>query len=213
MKNFAYILIGTLLIGVGGYSYYHYIYLPAEEQRAREEQIRIEKEAVVEAERLRQEAVVEAERLRKEAAAEAERVREEMLSNAANACVELNNTMVGVSGPSERIKILKSYGFEPVKAEIVNSTLNEMNEMSNEIQRWNDWGCSEIREVKDAISCIRENTPSCEEIYIKAYDGISIEDELIAGYLNGCEAKRMAESCRKLNEQLEELRRLQRQLR
>jgi len=52
------------------------------------------------------------------------------LENIKNACLEMGSTTIGFGGPSERMKILKSYGFSASIGASVNSSISSNNELA-----------------------------------------------------------------------------------
>jgi hypothetical protein len=55
------------------------------------------------------------------------------LENVNNACLEMGSTSIGFSGPSERMKIMKSYGFSPSIGATVNLMISGHQEA---VQAW-----------------------------------------------------------------------------
>ena len=47
----------------------------------------------------------------------------------ANACLEMNSTSVGFSGPSKRIDIMKSYGFSLKQADLLNAVIKSSSDV------------------------------------------------------------------------------------
>jgi len=86
--------------------------------------------------------------------------------NIRNACLEMNSTSVGFSGPSQRIDIMKNYGFDVELA----ATLNEI--ISSNFRLAQGWSFRPQTE-----SCIR-NQYNCEVTLNSFFD-----KELAAIYL------------------------------
>ena len=108
--------------------------------------------------------------------------------------------MVGISGPSERIRILKGYGLEPVNAEIVNGTMELINEVYPEMQKIREAGLGELKDTRELIRFVSENTPACEAIFLKAVDEKSLKSDIQEAYIGEC---KFAEKMKEVNSLLE----------
>lgn len=70
-------------------------------------------------------------------------------SNIRNACLEMNATSIGFTGPSKRIDIMKNYGFSLDEASTLNFVINQTYEVSSA------WSFDETKSdcLMDTYSC------------------------------------------------------------
>ncbi len=70
-------------------------------------------------------------------------------SNIRNACMEMNATSVGFTGPSKRLDIMKSYGFSLEEASTLNFLISQTYEVSSA------WSFDEVKSdcIMNTFSC------------------------------------------------------------
>ena len=106
--------------------------------------------------------------LEKQRAIEQAALEEKRAKDAINACAEIGQTTRGFSGPSQRMQILKSYGWEPSQAAGLEAIFNVRFEFAEPTKNICEYGGFETK-----CDCLRRGMAmlSCEIGYIAILSG------------------------------------------